>query len=65
MTESERAIARACLDQAKEALIEVGEIQAWWGRLSMGNRDQCRGFIALLVVLRRNLDIVVEVGRIG
>ena len=65
MTESERAIARACLDQAKEALIEVGEIQAWWGTLSMGNRDQCREFIALLTVLRRNLDMVVEIRHIG
>ena len=56
MTEMERAAVRACLDQAKEALIEAGEIQAWWGKLSVGNRDQCRGFIALLAVLSRDLN---------
>ena len=61
MTESERAIVRACLDQTVLALEEAGGVQPWWGTLSMDNRDKFREFLALIKGLRMNLDIVKEI----
>jgi len=65
MTESEKAIVRACLEQTLLALGEARQILAWWESLGPMTRNKYREFQELSQALRRNLDAVVEVGRIG
>jgi len=61
MTEGERAIARACLEQTLLALGEAREIRVWWESLGPMTRNKYREFQELCQALRRNLDTVVRV----
>ena len=56
MTESEKAIVRACLEQTLLALGEAREILAWWETLSASMRIRYREFQEMCQALRRNLN---------
>ena len=65
ITEADRAIVRACLDQSELALSEAREVLRWWETLGSGVKRQYQEFESLAKMLRRNLDTVVEVRHIG
>ena len=56
MTESEKAIVRACLEQTLLALGEAREILDWWGTLSDSLRIRYREFQEECQALRKNLN---------
>ena len=55
MTESEKAIVRACLEQTLLALGEAREIRAWWESLGPVTKDKYREFQEMCQALRKNL----------
>ena len=56
MTESEKAIVRACLEQTLLALGEALEILDWWGTLSDSLRIRYGEFQEECQALRKNLN---------
>ena len=56
MTESEKAIVRACLEQTLLALGEAREIPAWWLPLGPVTKDKYREFQEMCQALRKNLN---------
>ena len=56
MTDSERAIARACLEQTLLALGEARQILAWWETLGPVMRIRFRESQELCQALRKNLN---------
>ena len=56
MTESEKAIVRACLEQTLLALGEAREIRAWWESLGPVTKDKYREFQEMCQALRQNLN---------
>ena len=56
MTESEKAIVRACLEQTLLALGEAREILAWWETLGPAMQVKYRDFQDLCQALRRDLN---------
>jgi len=65
MTEGEKAIARACLEQTLLALGEAREILRWWGMLGEDVRDQYTEFQELAQKLRVNLGKADEIRPVG
>ena len=56
MTESERAIVRACLEQTLLALGEAREVLDWWRTLSDTMRIRYRECQEMCQALRSNLN---------
>ena len=46
MSEQEKAIVRACLEQALLGLAEAREVRTWWRLLSEANRQAWKEFTA-------------------
>jgi hypothetical protein len=46
MSEQEKAIVRACLEQALLGLTEAREVRTWWTLLSEANRQAWKEFTA-------------------
>jgi hypothetical protein len=55
MSESDRAVVRACLDQVMIGLVEAREVRTWWTLLSEKNRQAWKDFAASVVCYRRAL----------
>jgi hypothetical protein len=54
LTEQEKAIVRACLDQVLIALSEAVEVRAWIETMGPDVRRQCQEFVCLVGRLRRS-----------
>jgi hypothetical protein len=48
MSEQERAIVRACLEQVLVGMVEAREVRSWWIRLSEVNRQAWWEFAVLV-----------------
>ena len=59
MSEGDRAIVRACLEQVELALSEAREVRSWWVLLSEGNRQEVKDFVAFVQAARVQLMGVV------
>lgn len=59
MSEQEKAIVRACLEQVELALSEAREVRTWWVLLSEGNRQEVKDFVAFVQAGRAQLRGVV------
>ena len=53
LTEQEKAIVRACLDQVLIAMFEAVEVRAWIETMGPDVRRRCQEFISLVGMLRR------------
>lgn len=55
MNESDRAVARACLDQIELGMTELREIRTWWTSLSEDRRQEYKDFAASVSAYRKSL----------
>jgi hypothetical protein len=55
MNEVDRATVRACLEQIELGMSDAREVDAWWMFLSEKNRDEWKGFQALVMACRKSL----------
>jgi hypothetical protein len=53
MSEEEKAIVRACLDQVLIGMFEAYEVRAWIETMGPDMRRRCQEFIGLVGMLRR------------
>lgn len=56
MSEQEKAIVRACLDQVVIGMTEAREVRVWWALLSERNRQEWKDFAASVSAYRRGLE---------
>jgi hypothetical protein len=55
MSEAEKAIVRACLEQVVLGLTESREVWTWWALLSQANREAFNDFVAAVAGYRAQL----------
>jgi len=55
MSEQEKAIVRACLEQALRGMAEAYQVESWWIRLSDANKRSWKEFYALVACFRDDL----------
>jgi hypothetical protein len=56
MSDQERAIVRACLDQVVIGMTEAREVRTWWETLSDQRRQEWKDFAASVSLYRRTLS---------
>jgi hypothetical protein len=52
MSEADKAIVRACLDQVELGMCEAREVRTWWMLLSEANRQEWNDFGASVSAFR-------------
>lgn len=52
MSESDKAIVRACLEQIELVLEEAREVRTWWSILSEDNRQEWKDFASSVASYR-------------
>jgi len=52
MSEQEKAIVRACLEQTELGLTEAREVRTWWALISEMNRRSIKEMLAFVVAAR-------------
>ena len=55
MSEEEKAIVRACLDQVVIGMTEAREVRSWWTLLSEENRQEWKDFVSSVIAFHRAL----------
>jgi len=55
MSEQEKAIVRACLEQALRGMAEAYQVESWWIRLSDANKRSWKEFYTLVACFRDDL----------
>ena len=56
MSEAEKAIVRACLDQVVLGMMEAREVLSWWMTLDEKARQEFKVFAASVSLYRRRLE---------
>ena len=52
MSESDKAVVRACLEQVELGMCEAREVMSWWTLLSPANRQAWKDFAASVSAFR-------------
>ena len=55
MSQKEKAIVRACLDQVVIGMTEAREVRSWWTLLSEENRQEWKDFVSSVIAFHRAL----------
>jgi len=56
MSEVDKAIVRACLEQIELGMTEAREVMTWWQWLSEDHRTEWKDFAALVSACRKSLS---------